>query len=92
MVLASFGMLEVRELGVLEVWLSKLVKFLLVELVSHLPIQFMSSVLSMVGNGLHDTFQAVTVLDARNMVMAAVVSDGSLLLVDEILDLSELAP
>lgn len=92
MVLASFWMLEVREFGVLKVWLSKLVELLLVKLASDLSVQLVGSMLCMVGNSLDDTLQAIAVLETNTVVMTAVVSNSSLLLVDEVLDLSELAP
>jgi hypothetical protein len=38
MVLASLWMFEMRELGVLKVWLSKLVELLLVELATNLSV------------------------------------------------------
>lgn len=92
MVLASLGVLEVRELGMLEVWLSKLVEFLVVELASYLSVQLVSCVSCMVGNILDDTLQAIAVFEADSLLMAAVMSNRPLLLVDKILDLPELTP
>lgn len=96
MVLASLWMLEmgelrvleVRKLGVLEVWLSKFVELLVIELTAHLSVQLVSSVMRMVRNSLDDTLQAVAVFEADSLLMAAVVSNRSLLLVDKVLDLS----
>lgn len=91
MVLA-FTELREFELGVLEVWLpSWMIKFLLVRFASNLSVDLVSSVSCVVRDSSDDTLQTVAVTETDS-VLTTMVSKSSLLLVNEILDLSELAP
>lgn len=57
-----------------------------------LAIHFESSVFSSVSHSFHYTLQAIAVLDVDFIVLVGVISYGALFLVDQVFDLSKLAP
>lgn len=91
-IILSLWMLELWEFGML-VFLAKLLKVaFFIEFASQLSVKLMSCVSCMVSNGAGDALQTVALLEIDSLLTMSVVGESSFLLIDEMLDLSELTP